>query len=91
MDFILQRSTDNGSTWSQVAKSSTVWGVGTGDRNRSVIVAPFVISLNENDLIRAVVGKGSATNHGAKGLLNLNIEAGTGLSYSRLLRFQKLN
>lgn len=89
LDFILQRSTDNGGTWSQVAKSSTVWGVRTGDRNRSVIVAPFVISLNENDLIRAVVGKGSATNHGAKGLLY--IEAGTGLSYSRLLRFQKLN
>ncbi|PZU82439.1 MAG: hypothetical protein DI529_14520 [Chryseobacterium sp.] len=92
LDFIVQRSTNNGATWTQIAKSSTIWGVGTGDRNRSVIVAPFVITLNENDLVRAVVAKGSTSNHGTNpSTSTLNIEAGTGLAYSRLLRFQKLN
>lgn len=92
LDFIVQRSTNNGTTWTQIAKSSTIWGVGTGDRNRSVIVAPFVIALNENDLIRAVVAKGSTSNHGTNpSTSTLNLEAGTGLAYSRLLRFQKLN
>lgn len=92
LDFIVQRSVNNGSTWTQIAKSSTTWGVGTGDRNRSVIVAPFVISLNQNDLIRAVITKGSTANHGTNpSNSTLNLEAGTGLAYSRLLRFQKLN
>lgn len=90
LDFIVQRSTDNGVTWVQIAKSSTMWGVGTGDRNRSVIVAPFTILLNQNDLVRAVVAKGSAANHGTTNT-NLNIESGTGLQYSRLLRLQKIN
>ncbi len=90
LDFILQRSTNNGSTWVQIAKSSTMWGVGTGDRNRSVIVAPFTILLNQNDLVRAVVAKGTTANHGTTGN-NLNIESGTGLQYSRLLRLQKIN
>lgn len=90
LDFIVQRSTDNGTTWVQIAKSSTMWGVGTGDRNRSVIVAPFTILLNQNDLVRAVVAKGSSANHGTTGN-NLNIESGTGLQYSRLLRLQKIN
>lgn len=92
LDFIVQRSVNNGATWTQIAKSSAVWGVGTGDRNRSVIVAPFVISLNQNDLVRAVITKGSTSNHGTNpSTSTLNIEAGTGLAYSRLLRFQKLN
>lgn len=92
LDFIVQRSTNNGTTWTQIAKSSTTWGVGTGNRNRSVMVAPFVIALNENDLIRAVVIKGSNSNHGTNpSTSTLNLEAGTGLAYSRLLRFQKLN
>lgn len=52
----------------------------------------FEIALNENDLIRAVVIKGSTSNHGTNpSTSTLNLEAGTGLAYSRLLRFQKLN
>ncbi|WP_312822965.1 hypothetical protein [Epilithonimonas sp.] len=92
LDFIVQRSTDNGSTWVQIAKSSAIWGVGTGDRNRSVIVAPFTFQFALNDLVRAVVVKGSTANHGTISTTSsLNIEAGTGLQYSRLLRFQKLD
>lgn len=92
LDFIVQRSTDSGSTWTQIAKSSTIWGVGTGDRNRSVIVAPFTYLFNANDLVRAVVVKGSTANHGSISTTSsLNIESGTGLQYSRLLRFQKLD
>lgn len=91
LDFIVQRSTDSGSTWTQIAKSSTMWGVGTGDRNRSVIVAPFTVQLNQNDLVRAVVQKGSAQNHGTISNNALNIESGTGLRYSRLLRLQKID
>lgn len=92
LDFIVQRSTDNGSTWVQIAKSSAIWGVGTGDRNRSVIVAPFTFQFALNDLVRAVVVKGSTAKHGTISTTSsLNIEAGTGLQYSRLLRFQKLD
>lgn len=89
LDFILQKSTDNGTTWSKLAKSVAIWGVGTGNRNRSVMIAPFVVMLNQNDLVRGVVIKGAGANHGTTG--SLNIEAGTGLRYSRVLRFQKLN
>lgn len=92
LDFIIQRSADNGTTWSQIAKSSTIWGVGTGDRNRSVIVPPFTYLFNENDLVRVVIAKGSSANHGTiSSTSSLNIESGTGLQYSRLLRFQKLD
>lgn len=89
LDFILQKSTDGGSTWSKIAKSVAIWGVGTGNRNRSVMIAPFVVNLNKDDLVRGVIQKGVGVNHGSTG--TLNIEAGTGLRYSRVIRFQKLN
>lgn len=92
LDLIIQISTDNGATWTNISKSSSAWGVGTGDRNRSVIITPFVINLLENNLVRTVISKGSATNHGTSPASSiLNIESGTGLAYSRLLRLQKLN
>lgn len=92
MDLMVQVSTDNGTTWTNIAKSSSAWGVGTGDRNRSVIITPFVVNLLENNLVRTVVAKGSAANHGTSPSGSvLNIESGTGLAYSRLLRLQKLN
>lgn len=92
LDLIIQVSTDNGTTWTNISKSSSLWGVGTGDRNRSVIIAPFIVTLNQNNLIRAVIAKGSTANHGTSPTTSvLNIESGTGLAYSRLLRLQKLN
>lgn len=92
MDLIVQVSTDNGINWTNISKSSSIWGVGTGDRNRSVIIAPFVVNLAENSLVRTVIAKGSAINHGTSPATSvLNIESGTGLAYSRLLRLQKLN
>lgn len=92
LDLMVQVSADNGVNWTNISKSSSTWGVGTGDRNRSVIIAPFVVNLPENSLVRAVIAKGSAVNHGTSPSTSvLNIESGTGLAYSRLLRFQKLN
>ncbi|WPO84323.1 hypothetical protein SD427_08300 [Chryseobacterium sp. JJR-5R] len=92
LDLIVQVSTDNGVNWTNISKSSSIWGVGTGDRNRSVIIAPFVVNLAENSLVRTVIAKGSAINHGTSPSGSvLNIESGTGLAYSRLLRFQKIN
>lgn len=92
LDLMIQVSTDNGTTWTDISKSSSLWGVGTGDRNRSVMIAPFIINLNENNLVRAVIAKGSTVNHGTSPANSvLNIESGTGLAYSRLLRIQKLN
>ncbi|WP_333660244.1 hypothetical protein [Chishuiella changwenlii] len=90
LDLFVQVSTDNGSTWTNISKTSSIWGVGTGDRNRSVMIAPFVMNLTTNSLVRLAIGKGAITNnHGANG--NLNIEPGTGLAYSRLIRIQRLN
>ncbi|WP_267404177.1 MULTISPECIES: hypothetical protein [unclassified Chryseobacterium] len=92
LDLMVQVSTDNGSTWTNISKSISTWGVGTGDRNRSVMIAPFIVNLNANNLVRAVIAKGSTVNHGTVSTTSvLNIESGTGLAYSRLLRFQKLN
>jgi len=91
LDLMVQVSTDNGNNWTNIAKSSSVWGVGTGDRNRSVMVAPFVVNLSENNLVRAVIMKGSDADHGTISASVLNLESGTGLAYSRLLRIQKLN
>lgn len=92
LDLMVQVSTDNGSTWTNISKSSSTWGVGTGDRNRSVMIAPFIVNLTANSLVRAVIAKGSTTNHGTSPSNSiLNIESGTGLAYSRLLRLQKLN
>lgn len=90
LDLLVQVSTDNGSTWTNISKTNSIWGVGTGDRNRSVMIAPFVMNLATNSLVRLVIAKGAITNnHGANG--NLNIEPGTGLAYSRLIRIQRLN
>ncbi|WP_326982282.1 hypothetical protein VUJ46_19110 [Chryseobacterium sp. MYb264] len=92
LDLIIQVSTNNGDSWTNISKTSSTWGVGTGDRNRSVMMAPFIVTLNANNLIRVVVAKGSTVNHGtASATSTLNIESGTGLAYSRLLRIQKLN
>lgn len=90
LDLFVQVSTDGGTTWTNISKTSSIWGVGTGDRNRSVMIAPFVMNLATNSLIRLAIGKGAITNnHGANG--SLNIEPGTGLAYSRLIRIQRLN
>ncbi len=92
LDLLVQVSADNGNTWNNISKSSSVWGVGNGDKNRSVIIAPFIVTLNEGNLIRTLINKGSNANHGTSSTNSvLNIESGTGLYYSRLLRLQKLN
>lgn len=93
LDLVVQVSTDSGSTWTNISKTSSIWGVGTADRNRSVMIAPFVINLTTDSLVRLAIGKGAiSNNHGASAPNGvLNIEAGSGLTYSRLLRIQRLN
>lgn len=87
MEFTIQISTDNGSTWSPLAKTVGVWGNGLTQNSRTNNVAPIVVSLAQNNLIRCTVFKTAGTNHGN----TASISTATGLNYGKVLKIQKLN
>lgn len=88
LEYIIQFSTD-GITWTNAAKTTGVWGYGTGLNNRTNNISPIVLNLSKNNLIRCVVQKTVGVNHGTAG--NSTISAPTGLTYGKVLRIQKLN
>lgn len=85
IEFIIQSSTD-GSTWTDIAKNTAVWGEGTGGNAKTIIISPIVITLVQNELIRCVIYSTFGT-HGT----DSRIYPATGLSYSRSLKLQYLN
>ncbi len=86
LEYIIQRSSDNGGTWTDLAKNTGVWGTGTAANSRTLIIAPLVITLNKSDLIRCVVNSPAKNlNSGSK------IYPATNFSHSRTLRLQYLN
>lgn len=87
MEFTVQLSTNNGVSWSSIAKTIGVWGNGTTGNNRTNNIAPIVVTLNKNDLIRCMVYKTFGTNHGS----GATISAATGLTYAKVLKIQKFN
>ncbi|NML70817.1 hypothetical protein HHL23_13575 [Chryseobacterium sp. RP-3-3] len=87
MEFTIQISTDNGTTWSNIAKTVGVWGNGTTANNKTNNIPPLVVGLNKNNLIRCTVLKTSGTNHSA----SATISSATGLSYGKVLKIQKLD
>ncbi|MDM1298733.1 hypothetical protein HXZ94_09475 [Empedobacter falsenii] len=87
LEFTLEVSTDNGKSWVQEAKTYGVWGYGTGQNNRSNNIAPTVVSLPLNALIRCTVRKTIGTDHGA----SAGISAPTGLTYGKVFKIQKID
>ena len=87
MEFTIQVSVDNGTTWSSIAKTVGVWGNETTGNSITNTIAPIVVSLNQNNLIRCTVFKTAGTNHGTSAV----ISAATGLIYGKVLKIQKLN
>lgn len=87
LEYVIQVSTDGGSTWNDIAKTTMVWGVGTGANSRTNAIAPIVVSLNQNNIIRCVVRKSYGEDHGT----NAGIRASVGMTYSKLLKIQKLD
>ncbi len=86
IEYIIQRSSDNGLNWTDLAKNTGVWGTGTAGNSRTLIIAPLVITLNKSDLIRCVVNS-PAKNLGA----GAKIYPATKFNHSRTLRLQYLN
>lgn len=87
IEYIIQSSSDNGGTWNNIAKSTGVWGNGTGTNNRTINIAPVVVTLQKNNLIRSLVRKTKGSDHG----FAARISAATGLTYSKLLKIQKID
>jgi len=87
VEFTIQISTDNGNTWSPLAKTVGVWGNGLTENSRTNNIAPIVVPLAQNNLIRCTVFKTAGTNHGN----SATISAATGLNYGKVLKIQKLN
>ena len=87
VEFIAQVSTDN-VTWTDIAKTTGVWGNGTGGNSRTLIISPTVLTLNTGNFIRfKVLG-----NYGNQGTVaNSTISKPTGLGFSRTLKIQYLN
>lgn len=87
MEFIIQISSNNGTSWSNIAKTVGVWGAGTTLNSRSNNIPPAIITANKNDLLRCVVQKTQGDNHAA----GARISAPTGLQYGKVLKIQKIN
>lgn len=90
IEFIIQSSSD-GSTWTDLAKNTAVWGEGTSGNSKTIIISPIVISLNQNEFIRCVIYSTYGT-HGNNAPNQISqIYPATGVSYSRSLKLQYLN
>lgn len=87
MEFIIQISTNNGTSWSNIAKTVGVWGAGTTLNSRTNNIPPIIITANKNNLLRCVVQKTQGDNHSA----SARISAPTGLQYGKVLKIQKIN
>lgn len=87
VEFIAQVSTDN-VTWIDIAKTTGVWGNGTGGNSRTLIISPTVLTLNTGNFIRFMV-LGTYGNQGT--VANSTISSPTGLGFSRTLKIQYLN
>ena len=87
VEFIAQVSTDN-VTWTDIAKTTGVWGNGTGGNSRTLIISPTVLTLNTGNFIRFMV----LGNYGNQGTVaNSTISTPKGLGFSRTLKIQYLN
>lgn len=86
LEFIIQSSSDNGSTWANVAKAVSVWGAGTTLNNRSTNIPPVIINVNAGNYIRGVVFKTLGADHSP----TATISAPTGLTYGKVLKIQRL-
>ncbi len=86
VEFIIQTSSDNGSTWNEVAKSTGFWGNWTGTNSRSVIITPQVITVAAGNLIRCV----ALSTYGSQGS-TARMSTPSGLFYSKTLKIQYLN
>lgn len=93
VEFIAQISTDN-MTWTDLAKTTGVWGNGTGGNSRTLIITPTVLSLPSGNFIRFML----LSTYGAQGtvvssgvLQSAAISTPTGLGFSRSLKIQYLN
>lgn len=93
LEFIIQVSSNNGGSWTDIAKSTSVWDNSTRGNSRTMIVSPMVVTLAQNDIIRCVVKSNYGTHGGGNpdGSGSSQIYAGTGITYSRALRIQYLN
>ncbi len=93
LEFIIQVSSNNGTSWQNIAKSTSIWDPSTRGNSRTMIVSPIVVSLSANDILRCIVKSnyGEHGNGNSDGTGNPQIYAGTGITYSRALRIQYLN
>ncbi len=87
IEFIIQVSVDNGTSWTDINRTIGVWGQSTGGNSRTNGIPPTTVNLNQNDLIRCMVYKTVGTDHGA----TAQITTPTGLGNSKVLKIHKLD
>lgn len=94
LEFRIQRSNDNGSSWFTVASTREVWGLYLGNYYRSVIMPPSVVEgLNTNDRLRLVIARADnyGVEHGTGSVEPVSISVGQGITFSKNIKFLKLN
>ena len=89
LEFIVQKSDNNGGSWVNVAKSITAWGYGTAGNNRSMLISPTVLNLEQGNLVRCVIRKSLGSNLGSGS--DPTISSPNGLGFSRILKIQKID
>ena len=92
LEFIFQVQSSGSMAWNDVAKSIITWGYGTGVNNRTSLIAPVVVSLNQDDKLRFMIQKTKGNNIGTNTSDGVpKISSPTALYLSKLLKIQKLD
>ena len=55
LNFIIQKSVNNGATWTDIIGTRTAWGVDAADYLKTVNLLSLPLQLNKNDLFRFVI------------------------------------
>jgi len=55
LNFIIQKSTNNGSTWTDIIGTRTAWGVDGANYLKTANILSLPLQLNKNDLFRFVI------------------------------------
>lgn len=93
MNFIIQKSTNNGTTWTDIIGTRTAWGVDGANYLKTANILSLPLQLNKNDLFRFVImnpfDTTTGNDHGING--NPYIGTTTHLPVSKGVKIQLLD
>lgn len=93
LNFIIQKSTNNGTTWTDIIGTRTAWGVDGANYLKTANILSLPLQLNKNDLFRFVImnpfDTTTGNDHGING--NPYIGTTTHLPVSKGVKIQLLD